>query len=61
VVPVPGWDTLNARDAIKALAELDGVGLRVARQQEAAGRNRVTVIRAIDQQLAKRAVPAAAA
>lgn len=61
VLSVAGWDTMNARDAVKALAELDAVGLRVARQHEAAGRNRVTVIRAIDQQLAKRAAPAVAA
>jgi hypothetical protein len=58
VVPVDGWDKLNAKDAIKAVARLDVVGLRVARQQEVAAKNRATVVRAIDDQLAKRSVPA---
>lgn len=52
--PVVGWDTLNARDAVKALAALDAGGLRAVRQQEAGAKNRVTVIRAIDDQLHRR-------
>ena len=54
VLPVDGWDTLNARDAMKAVAGLDAVGLRIARRHEAAAKNRVTVVRAIDEQLEKR-------
>ena len=54
VVPVDGWDTLNAKDAIKALPGLDAVGLRVVRQREVGAKNRVTVVRAIDELLAKR-------
>lgn len=58
VVPVEGWDTMNAKEAIKAIAALDVVGLRVVRQHEVAAKNRVTVVRAIDDQLGRRS-PAA--
>lgn len=61
-VPVEGWDGLNARDAIRAVATLDRAGLRAARKREAATKERKTVLAAIDARLAEpvAAEPAAA-
>ena len=51
-VPVEGWDELNAKKAIAAVENLDRRGLLVVRRHELRTKNRVTVLRAIDQRLA---------
>lgn len=51
-VPVEGWDDLNAKKAIAAVEELDRAGLLAVRRHEVETKNRVTVLRAIDQRLA---------
>ena len=50
-VPVESWDDLNAKQAIAAVRELDRAGLRAARRRESLGKNRKTVLRAIDDRL----------
>ena len=51
-VPVEGYAELNARNAVKALAELDHVGLLCVRRWEKANKDRKTVLTAIDKLLA---------
>lgn len=51
-VPVDGWAELNARNAIAAVKGLDRRALWAARRQEAATKNRKTVLKAIDTALA---------
>lgn len=52
LLPLPGYDELNAKAAISALAELNAEMLEAIRLYEEATKNRATVLRAIDQRLA---------
>lgn len=56
-VPVEGWDALNAKDAIQAVATLDRAALRAARKREVATKDRKTVLKAIDARLAAAVEP----
>lgn len=47
-LPVPHYDVKNARQAVRAVERLDLDALRVIRAHEVLGKNRVTVLRAID-------------
>ena len=57
-VPVEGWDDLNAKRAVEAVANLDRIGLLAVRRREAATKNRVTVLRAIDERLSSQTAAA---
>lgn len=53
-VPIADYDSLNARNASSAVRDLDSrVALIVVREHEAATKNRKTVLRAIEEQLAR--------
>lgn len=52
LLPLPGYDELNAKAAISALAELNAEMLEAIRLYEEATKNRATVLRAIEQRLA---------
>lgn len=52
LLPLPGYDSLNAKAAISAIAELNGEMLEAIRLYEEATKNRATVLRAIEQRLA---------
>ncbi len=54
IQPITNYDELNADEIISQLAPLDTIDLRVIRKQETANKNRVTVLRAIDQKLAEK-------
>ena len=50
-VPVEGYAEMNARNAVKALAELDRVGLLCVRRWEKANKGRKTVLDAVAKRL----------
>lgn len=52
-LPIPHYDVKNVRQAIRAVEKLDLDGLRVIRAHEVLGKNRVTVLRAIDTRIAE--------
>lgn len=52
LLPLPGYDSLNAKAAISAIADLNAEMLEAIRLYEEATKNRATVLRAIDQRLA---------
>lgn len=52
--PIPGYDELNVEEVTAALPRLDEMQLRTVRAYEVNHSNRVTVLRAIDEQLAER-------
>lgn len=56
-VPVEGYDDLNARNASRAVRELDHLGLLRVRRHEADHKARKTVLDAVEAQLARRARP----
>lgn len=49
--PVPGYESMTAREVTSAVPTLTASQLRWLRDQEAAGKNRVTVLRAVDSAL----------
>lgn len=51
--PVPGYDALNAKQAVAIVAELEETDLLALQQYEQAHRNRITVLRAIGAALAR--------
>lgn len=52
LLPLPGYDEMNAKAAIAAIADLDGELLEAIRAYEETTKNRATVLRAIEQRLA---------
>lgn len=59
--PIPGYDEMNAPEVEAALSTLDLVQLGSVRAYEMAHKNRVTVLRALDEKLEDRAQAAATA
>lgn len=58
-VPVAGYDELNARDASRTVRDLESrVALLVIRRHEEATKNRKTVLRAVEEQIARLEAPA---
>ncbi len=55
--PFPGYDTLTVKEIVARLPELDEEQLRAVRTYEALHQNRVTVLRAVDHELAGRQEP----
>jgi hypothetical protein len=55
--PFEGYDEMNVDDVIKHLAGMDGDRLVQVRTHEAAHKNRVTVLRVIDERLAQLSTP----
>jgi hypothetical protein len=53
VLPVEGYDDLSAREVMDLVGEGDAESLEAIRTYEAATKNRVTVLRAIDERLAE--------
>ncbi len=51
--PVPGYDALNAKQAVAIVADLGEADLLALQQYEQAHRNRITVLRAIEAALAR--------
>ena len=51
--PVQDWDSYNAKTAIKASSDMGLLDLLRSRRYEAATKNRKTVLRAIDDRIAK--------
>ena len=49
--PIPDYDSLNATDVRKRLADLSAAQLKAVREREAAGSARKTVLEAIDKKL----------
>lgn len=54
VPSIANYDELNVEEIINLLSPLDTIQLRVIRKHEVAHKNRVTVLRAIDQKLAEK-------
>ncbi len=54
IIPIANYDELNVDEIINLLGPLDGIELRAIRKYEMANKNRVTVLRAIDQKLAEK-------
>lgn len=52
--PFPGYETLTVKEVIQRLPALDMMQLQLLRNYEAAHTNRITVLRAVDEQIKER-------